>query len=317
MGKAIAARITAMPAMTRIGCVGQQVFSEVDGVESRQLAQNEPGWGASSTVSDSSPARPHAYSTREIWVDNAGAQIYGVAYVPDGSERAPLVVFAHELGNDYKAGIPYAEVLASRGYAVYTFDFRGGSVNENRSDGATTSMSVMTEVSDLAAVVDAAKGWDFVDPTRFAVLGGSQGGCVAAAYASAHPGNIAGLLLLYPAFSIYDELHARFLSLDEVPDTFGLFGNWMTVGRNYATDIWGYDPFDYLGDYAGRTLIVHGDADSLVDLAYSQRAASVFHDCDLHVIKGAGHRFSGEAFDEACEFISDYLDDELDIDGRL
>lgn len=118
----------------------------------------EPGQMASASAEESERVGAHGYSTQEIWVDNGGASIYGLAYIPDDVASAPLVVFAHELSNDHTAGEAYARVLASHGYAVYTFDFRGGSVNGNRSDEISTEMSVMTEVGDFAAVVDAAKG---------------------------------------------------------------------------------------------------------------------------------------------------------------
>ena len=39
------------------------------------------------------------YSTRELWVQNDGSKIYGIAYVPDVNEKVPLVIFSHELGN--------------------------------------------------------------------------------------------------------------------------------------------------------------------------------------------------------------------------
>ena len=48
------------------------------------------------------------------------------------------------------------------------------------SDGSTTQMSVMTEVSDLEAVLAAAKSWDFVDADRIILNGFSQGGIVSA-----------------------------------------------------------------------------------------------------------------------------------------
>lgn len=269
----------------------------------------EPGQVASASAEESEWVGTHCYSTQEVWVDNGGASIYGIAYIPDDAASAPLVVFAHELGNDHTAGEAYAEVLASHGYAVYTFDFRGGSVSGNRSDGVSTEMSVMTEVDDLSAVVDAAKGWDFVDGGRIAILGGSQGGCVSAIYAADHAGEIDGLMLLYPALSIYDDIHAQFASVDDVPATYGLFGGWMTVGRNYATDMWDYDPLEHIGAYPDKVLIVHGDADSTVDVSYSERAARSFADAELHVIAGAGHGFSGAEFDEACGYILAYLGD--------
>jgi len=61
------------------------------------------------------------YQTQEIWCDNNGQRIYGVAYIPDGAAQVPLIIFSHELGNSHTTGIPYAERLAVQGYAVYTF----------------------------------------------------------------------------------------------------------------------------------------------------------------------------------------------------
>ena len=245
--------------------------------------------------------------TREIWVDNGNERIYGVASVPRKQGRCPLVVFSHELGNTHKAGSAYAEALAARGCAVYAFDFRGGSRNGNRSDGSNVDMSVLTEVSDLSAVVNAAQTWDFVDPERIVLLGGSQGGCVSAIYASQHPETVAGLILLYPAFSIPESVRSSFESLEDVPPTYGMFGGWITVGRKYAKDVWDLDPYDQIGTYRGKVLIIHGDKDDVVDIAYSQRAADVYDDCDLCVIPGAGHGFEGEDLALAMEHIVSYM----------
>ena len=266
-----------------------------------------PGQAAVASAGNAGQKGDYTYEQRELWVDNGGEQIYGVAYVPEGEGQKPLVVFSHGLGNDHSAGAAYADVLASRGFAVYAFDFRGGSASRNRSDGSSTSMSVMTEASDLEAVVEAAKGWDFVDPSAIVAVGESQGGCVSAVYAAEHAGELAGLVLLYPALSIPDDIHSQFASLADVPDTYGLFGGWMTVGRNYAADMWDYDVFARIGAYSGKVLVLHGGADSVVDVSYSERAAQMYPNCELHVISGAGHGFTGTAFEEACGYLIAYL----------
>lgn len=92
-------------------------------------------------------------------MDNGGEQIYGVAYVPEGEGQKPLVVFSHGLGNDHSAGAPYAEVLASHGFAVHTFDFRGEARIRTAATAHRRAWSAMTEVSDLEAVIEAAKDW--------------------------------------------------------------------------------------------------------------------------------------------------------------
>jgi len=300
-------------ALTGCGGASGSVASDGTGSEVATEASEETGALEAGKVAESISTDAGlgnlSFDTQEIWVDSEGGRIFGVAYVPQAERPLPLVVFAHELGNDHTAGTAYAEVLASHGYAVYTFDFRGGSVGGNQSDGSTTQMSVKTEEADLEAVVEAAKAWDFVDPDRVVVLGGSQGGCVSAVYAAEHPDEIAGLVLLYPALSIYDDLHASFDSLDQVSDTYGLFGGWITVGRIYAQDMWDYDPYQHIGAYTGKVLIMHGDKDSTVDVSYAERAAKTYPDCELHVIEGAGHGFTGAAFDEVCGHLLDYLEE--------
>lgn len=246
----------------------------------------------------------YEYEEREITVQNQGQNIYGVAYVPDtGNNKMPLVICSHGLGGNYRSCAAYAEQLASHGIAAYCFDFRGG--GGSRSDGSTTEMSVMTEVSDLEEVMNAAAGWDFVDSERIALLGTSQGGIVSAITAARHAEETAGLILCYPAFLVQDTVHERFDSLDEVPDSFQF--EWITAGRPYIEDMWDYDVYSEIGQFTKQVLLMHGDADSIVPISYAERAADVYPDVDYFVINGAGHGFSGSAFEETMLHIFEYV----------
>ena len=255
------------------------------------------------------PREPFPYRTQELWCQNGGDRLYGVTYRPEGEGPFPLVIFAHELGSSHVSGIPYARALAQAGVAAYTFDFRGGSIPsvENRSDGRSTSMSVLTEASDLLAITRVAGTWDFVDRNRVIYLGGSQGGAASLCAASRRPEEVAGLILLYPALSIVDDLHRRFSSLEAVPETYGMFGRWIQVGRRYAQDGWNLDFYGLLARLPMRTLVLHGDRDTMVDLSYSRRAAQALQRGELHVIHGAGHGFTGEAFQEAMGYILPFV----------
>ena len=251
--------------------------------------------------------RSGSYMTREIWCRNGDARIYGVAYIPEGQEKSPLVIFSHELGNSHKTGIPYAERLAEAGYAVYTFDFRGGSVVESRSDGENVGMSVMTEVSDLEAVLTEAEGWDFVDPDQIFLLGGSQGAVVSAVTGCRNADRIAGMMLMYPPLTIPDDMRERFKTEDSIPEEFDMFGGWIHVGRNYASDVWDLDVYEELASYQGDVLLMHGDRDSSVDLSVSEKAAGIIPHCEFYTIAGGGHEFLGDQFEEAVGHILDYL----------
>ena len=249
------------------------------------------------------------YTTREIKCPNGDYQIYGIAYIPDdGKEKHPLIIFSHELGNSHTSGVGYAERLSQIGYAVYVFDFYGGTVGGNQKKKKNTEMSVMTEVSDLEAVLKTAKSWDFVDADKIILMGGSQGGAVTALTGVRHQDEISGMILLYPAFSLFSDIHERFSDLDSVPEQYDMFGGWITVGKKYAADVWDIDPYQELSQYRGKTLLLHGDKDNSVDISYSDRASKVIPNVEYHVISGGGHEFSGQPFEDAVSHITSWLE---------
>lgn len=150
----------------------------------------------------------YTYRQQETLLDNQGQRIYGIAYIPNTeNERVPLVICAHGLGGSYHTNTAYAEQLARHGIADYCFDFRGG--GGTMSDGDTTEMSVMTEVSDLEVILEAAAGWDFVDTDKIVLLGTSQGGITSAITAakhtdevSSHMQRICGTMMYTPRLEI-------------------------------------------------------------------------------------------------------------------
>ena len=244
-----------------------------------------------------------AYSRQEIWLENEGQRIYGIAYIPDVEGKLPLVILSHGLGGSYSSCLAEAEQFASHGIAAFTFDFRGG--GGSRSDGDSTRMSVMTEVSDLEAVLTAAQTWDFVDADQIILNGFSQGGIVSAITAARHVDEVAGLILNYPAFLVTDDVHKEFSSLDEVPDEF--IYKWIRAGRAYVADMWDYDVYAEIGNYTRPVLLMHGDADYIVPISYAERAAETYPDVEYHVMQGAGHGFNGRAFEESMELSFAYL----------
>ncbi|MCI9071971.1 MAG: alpha/beta fold hydrolase [Lachnospiraceae bacterium] len=244
------------------------------------------------------------YEMQEIQTKINGQTIYGVAYIPQTeSEKMPLVICAHGLGASHRSCDEYASEFAAHGIAAYCFDFRGG--GGNRSDGRMTDMSVMTEVSDLEAILEATKSWDFVNPERIAFLGESQGGIVSAIAAARHPEDICGVVLCYPAFLVTDAVHERFETKEDIEDVYAF--NWITAGRAYAEDMWDYDVYEEIGSFDKKVLLMHGDRDGIVPVSYSEKAYDAYPDSDFYIISGAGHGFSGRHLDEAMEHIWDYF----------
>lgn len=117
--------------------------------------------------------------------------------------------------------------MTKKGYAVYCFDFCGGSTG-SRSDGSTLEMSIFTEQADLEAALDMIREQPFVDGDNIFLMGTSMGGAVSAITAAAHEDEIQGAILLYPAFVIVDDVNERFEGAENIPDTY--YHMWMTVG---------------------------------------------------------------------------------------
>ncbi len=250
------------------------------------------------------PNKTYDYEVREIWTENNGNRIYGEAYIPNTGGRSPLILFSHGLGTNHESGASYAKKLAPRGFAVYTWDFPGGSSedNENRSDGSNLDMSVMTEASDLDAILKTAKTWDFVDTDRIFLAGGSQGGLVTAIGGVRHEDEVAGLILLYPAFAM---VALGDLYSEDMPEENQISS--MVVGRAFFRDMIGYDVRDDLPSFEKPVLIIQGTEDYIVLPSESEHAAELYPDCEYKTIEGAGHGFSGEYHDQATEYALDFL----------
>ena len=295
-----------------------EVASEQDTPEVTQQEADQQAAEGEETMTANEQTTPEVVQIQEIWVQNGDDRIYGVAYVPaaEDGKKVPLVIFSHELGNDHTSGERYAERLAEAGYAAYVFDFRGGTVGGNRSDGSNSEMSILTEASDLESVLAAAKTWDFVDPDKIVLLGGSMGGLVTTVVGSTHQDEIAGMILMYPALSAKDDSGAeQYQSEDDVPEDVSLFGGWIHVGKNYITDLWTVDFDQLLSSYQGHMLLLHGDKDNTVPLSYSEAAREIIPDCEFYVIKDGGHEFFGQPFEDAMSYILPYLEGQLSGDN--
>jgi len=245
------------------------------------------------------------YSQSEIYVDNDGKKIYGVLYRPLTDTKVPLIIYSHGLGGNYTYGTSYTEYFVKLGYAVYTFDFCGGS-SSSKSDGKTTEMSVSTEVSDLESVLKTLVTWGFIDTNNITLFGTSQGGLVSALVSAKNEDLINGLVLFYPAFMITDDIHTLYPSKNDIPSTTNYLG-WINVGKNYMLDIYDLDFYNEVKDYDKPVLIVHGTDDSVVDIKYSKKLNETYSNSSLKIINGAGHGFYGNDFDLASLYILDYL----------
>lgn len=250
--------------------------------------------------------------------------IYCRIYLPEETEitgNLPAVILSHSAAMTADSMNLYALGFAERGYAAIAFDFCGGS-SSSRSDGAEKDMTVFSEIDDLKAVFAYVKSLDYIDRDKIYLFGTSQGGFVSALAANDMPDEIAGLILLYPAFNIPElaqksGLAGGSFNIGNYLGNSGRLGfSFPDYGEDYINTLKDFDAFEHIADFKGKVLILHGSKDFIVRYTYSERAAEVYgENCTLHIINGAGHGFNGENYgnffgtcdDEVWEWIDGFL----------
>ena len=249
-------------------------------------------------------SKPVTFTQEELWLNSGGKKVYGVLYRPDGVKKAPLVIVSHGFGATYQTGIPYAEKLAPLGYAVYCYDFCGGSVF-SRSEGKTTEMSIFTEKEDLEAVLEQLCAKDFIDPEHVILIGESQGGMVSALAAAELKERIERLVLVFPAFCIPDDWSRMYPTLEDMPEEVDFWG--IKLSRTYLKGLHELNVMETVSQYTGPVAIFHGDQDQVVNVQYSVDAQAAYTNATLTVLPGEGHGFSPAGQAQTLEAIGKLL----------
>ena len=283
---------------------GAHVRSRAQGARDVQAVRDEGNRDGAGTVSAAGEFLTREFSasvadgSSPAGSDLLGSQVHSLVYVPRdaaaGRVRAPLVVCCHGLGESGLRVAGIAQRFATAGAVAVVPSFRGGGAP---TAGSMTGMSVLTELADLEAVLDAAGAWPFVDAGRTALFGRSQGGLVAALAAARRPPRMSALVLWSPALRLGENRRAAFHTPAAVPEEFDWAGT--RLGRAYAVDGWNLEVGAELATYRRPVLIVHGDQDRAVPIEVSRAAVSDTPDAELVTIPGAAHGFGDANWEEA------------------
>ena len=232
------------------------------------------------------------YTMKEYTFVSNGKKLYARAYIPDVQGSVPLVVYSHGLGASVEHDEEVQKTLAKSGVAVFSFEFAGGSSSTSpKSEGAPTEMSVLTELQNLRDALQFARSLPFVKTDRIYLMGSSQGGFVSALMAE-EAANLAGVFLLYPAFSLPDDIRSTFPSLDEAPETFNLLGT--KISKKYLADVYPIDAYEGLGKISAPVHIYHGADDFIVPITASKKAVKSLKDARLTTLDETGHSLTPE-----------------------
>ena len=247
------------------------------------------------------------YREQEWWGKREDKDIYGKLFLPEGLEDGrprATAVFSHGLSTNRGDMEPYARTAAANGMVTYVFDFCGSGQYSSSSE-QPGGMSLFTEQHDLESVAWELSREPYVDENNLFLMGSSLGASITLMAARANADLVRGVVLLYPAFNLYDAVHAACPSRELLPDSFMVMST--MVSKAFLCSCWDYNFYDHIGAFPRDVLLFHGDADDNVPLSYSQRAAEIFPNAELHVIEGGKHGFKEPAYSEVVNISTDWL----------
>jgi len=242
-------------------------------------------------------------------VERDGYKISGELYLPDDQKgRYPVIIMSHGFGASREGCRPYAEIMVEAGFACYIFDFCGGGLS-SKSDGKMTEMSVLTESADIEAIVKDIRKAPFADRKNIFLMGESQGGVASTIAAGDTPGDVRAMILLYPAYILFDDAKRKYPDKSMIEDTTTVFG--LPVGRKFYEDAFSLNIDDYMVRYSGNVLIIHGNIDEIVPISYSIAAKKKFPAAKVVQIDEAGHGFYGKEVVEAGRKMVSFIENNL------
>lgn len=269
---------------------------------------------SSSEKTNNQPTPTEDIVSEEYSISYDDKQLYGVITAPRDykSKKLPTIVIAHGFNNTLEQYEMYSQLLAKQGYLVYSFDFYGGSRRSKSGGQGMLNMSVKTELADLTQVVEKLGSETFVNKSQMSLFGASQGGVIASLYAAAYPDRVYKLMLIFPAFVLFDDVKETYRELgspdlDQLPDS--LTHRNATLGKIYLIDALDIDIQAELAKITAPTLIIHGTDDAVVPYQYAVDASQTIPNAELVTVEGGEHRIDKRFALTAVPAIQKFLKD--------
>jgi len=229
-----------------------------------------------------------------------GLRLAATLVTPD-TPPSRAVVLVHGGGVTREEGGFFTRLatgLAEAGIGSLRFDLRGHGDSEGRQEELTLS----TILNDIR--VNLANLHDVTGANEISLLGASFGGGICGYYAAKRPDELTRLVLLNPQFDykkrtidsrdywrddVIDDERAK-----ELNDTGAIqFTPSLKHGRPLLNEVFWLKPNEALGEIEVPTLIVHGNADTLVPIDGTRAALHQFTaPVELVEIDGSQHGFA-------------------------
>ena len=257
--------------------------------------------------------RPLANVRQDVTIDGAKGKLAAYLVKPEGlkeGEKAPLAILMHGFSGNKEGQLEklIADSLQKYGVGSIRFDFNG----HGKSEGKFSEMTVPNEIEDAKKVYEYACSLPWVDNTKIAIAGHSQGGVVTSMLAGElGASKIKAAVLLAPAAVLRDDairgatMGAQYDPLDPPAEGVKLYGN-LVLGADYIRTAFTLPIYETAAKYTGPACIIHGTGDKVVPYTYGERYHGIWSNSELHILDFYDHGFSQNVY-HAAEIASDFI----------
>ncbi len=235
--------------------------------------------------------------TNHIFTSFDGTKLEGTLNLPDKNVDR-LVILVHGITSSRdELGLfsGLAKYLSNNGVASFRFDYRCHGVNSQ----AMETMTLAGIVNDIEAAYLCAT--ELLKPSSIYAIGMSFGGGLTVYWASTTSATVQSVVLLAPVIDYKEDVLGQHGLIDgstlnnEAINALLDHGCVETDGIPYGSAL--LNELPYINGIAGlkglrcRSLILHGDADSIVPYSLSEKFARLSSQCKLVNIAGTDHGF--------------------------
>lgn len=235
-------------------------------------------------------AKPYEFKSSK------GDTLRGNFYYYDGYKQNHIIVFEHGMGAGHNAYFREIELLAKKGYMVYSYDHTGCM----NSDGKH-SYGFLTSLADLDSCLNSLKK-DYPG-NKISVVGHSWGAFSTSNIAAFHP-DVAHVIALAPFNSLSSILHQTFHGLLGF-----MYKHAYNLEASFNEKYAESSAVEALKNYKGHALIFHSKDDNVLNIKYHfnviQKALSNHENIELVLLDKKRHNpnYTVDAVNYLNEFV--------------
>ena len=239
-----------------------------------------------------------------MWITDDGIRLSAELEEPaEKTDRAVILLHGFTSAKDRTHNLQAAQAMRDAGFATLRMDLYG----HGESGGLFEKHTLYKWISNTMTAIDFIRKEGYREVW---LSGHSQGGLTAALAAGMETDRIAGLILRAPAFMIPEcarkgSMLGVSFDPDRIPDRVKVIKG-LELEGNYIRVAQTIHPEEAVTRFRGPVLILHGDLDDTVPPADSEKAAKLYANAKLVVIRGETHHFD-VCPDEMQEQIRNWL----------